>query len=96
MGDGRVWMLAGSATLLIDISHYGVKEWLQLIAAAIAIFVSVIGAWRTYRYSKSQIAKRLMEYLEDEETRIKETGSLAISGEDILPMAGLTTISIVT
>jgi tetratricopeptide (TPR) repeat protein len=73
MGDGHVWMLAGSATLLIDISNYGIKEWLQLIAAAIAIFVSVIGAWRTYRYSKSQIAKRLMEYLEDEKTRIKDS-----------------------
>ena len=70
MGDGHRWVLAGSAFLLLDVSNYGIKEWLQLIAAAIAIFVAIIGAWRTYRYSKYQIAKRLLEYLEDEASRI--------------------------
>ena len=72
MGDGHVWVLASSTVMLIDVSSYGIKEWLQLIAAAIAIFVSIIGAWRTYRYSKSQITKRLSEYLSDEEKVIKD------------------------
>jgi len=98
MGDGNVWALAGSAFLLLDVSNYGIKEWLQLIAAAIAIVVAIIGAWRTYRYSKYQIAKRLLEYLEDEEQELRNhaTGSLAVLGGDTLLMAGPITISIVT
>jgi ABC-type nickel/cobalt efflux system permease component RcnA len=72
MGDGHVWVLAGSLSSLFDVSNYGVKEWLQLIAAVVGIFISIIGAWRTYRYSKSQIAKRLSEHLHDEEKEIKE------------------------
>ena len=46
MGDGNVWALAGSAFLLLDFSNYGIKEWLQLIVAAIAIVVAIIGAWK--------------------------------------------------
>jgi tetratricopeptide (TPR) repeat protein len=62
----------GSVFLLIDVSSYGPREWLQLVAAAVGIFVSVVGAWRTYRFSKAQIAKRLLEYLKEDEKSLKE------------------------
>jgi hypothetical protein len=56
MGDGNVLALAGSASLMLDVSNYGIKEWLQLIAAAVGIVVSIIGAWKAWRFSKWQMS----------------------------------------
>jgi tetratricopeptide (TPR) repeat protein len=70
MGDGHAWALAGSAALLIDVGSYGIKEWLQLIGAAIGIVVSILGAWKAWRFSKSQMVNRLFEYLNTDEKHI--------------------------
>ena len=70
MGDGNVLALAGSAFLLLDVSNYGIKEWLQLIAAAVGIVVSIIGAWKAWRFSKWQMVNRLFEYLNTDEKHI--------------------------
>jgi tetratricopeptide (TPR) repeat protein len=70
MGDGHALLLFGSF-LPIDLDSYGIKEWLAILGSLVGIGGSVYGAWRTYRYSKSQIAQRLLEYLRDEEEQIK-------------------------
>jgi len=78
MGEGPVWVLASPLVSLIDISGYGVKEWLAIAGSLVGIGVTIFGAWRTWRFSKSQIATRLLEYLQDEEARIKEARILII------------------
>jgi tetratricopeptide (TPR) repeat protein len=72
MSDGRAWVLTSSAVLLIDVSNYGIKEWLQLVAAIFGIGVSVIGAWKAWRFSKAQIVNRLFEYLNTDEKHVIE------------------------
>ncbi len=70
MGEGQPWLLVKSAFLLIDIGGYGFKEWVALIASLIGIAVSVVGAWKTWRYSKSQIVNRLFEFLNEDEKHV--------------------------
>jgi tetratricopeptide (TPR) repeat protein len=72
MYESQALALLKPVLLLIDISSYGLKEWVAIVASMIGIIVSVVGAWRTWRYSKSQIATRLTEYLEDREAKIRE------------------------
>ena len=72
MGDGHAWALAGSAALLIDVGSYGIKEWLAILGSVVGIGGSIFGIWRAWRYSKSQIVQRLLDYLRDEEAKIKE------------------------
>jgi len=72
MGDSQVWVLAGSTLLFIDIGSYGIKEWLAIAASVIGIGGSIFGLWRGWRYSKSQIVERLLEYLRDEESKIRD------------------------
>jgi len=72
MSDGHLWMLASPLSSLIDISSYGIKEWLQLIGAMIGIFVSILGAWKAWRFSKWQMVNRLFEHLNTDEKHIIE------------------------
>ena len=71
MGEGQPWVLIRAAFLLADLSSYGLKEWLAILASVLGLGGSVFGLWRGFRYSKTQIANRLMEYLHDEEAKIK-------------------------
>jgi tetratricopeptide (TPR) repeat protein len=63
--------MTGSAFLLIDVGSYGFKEWVAIVASLVGIGGTIFGVWRGWRYSKSQIAARLIEYLHDEEEKIK-------------------------
>lgn len=72
MDNSQLLLAAPMAALVLDVSNYGIKEWLAIIGSLLGTGGSVYGAWRTYRYSKSQIAKRLEEHLTDEEEAIKE------------------------
>jgi tetratricopeptide (TPR) repeat protein len=61
------WLVMAQ-TALFDIRNIGVKEVLQF-----ATFVgSVYGAWKWWRFSKWQIANRLLEFLENDEKNIVE------------------------
>jgi tetratricopeptide (TPR) repeat protein len=73
-----MWALAGSAALLIDVGSYGIKEWLAILGSLVGIGGSIFGVWRAWRYSKKQIAERLLEFLRDEEARIVEGRSRVI------------------
>ena len=57
--------------LLMDLSQYGVKEWLAIVGSLVGIGGSIFGLWRAWRYSKSHIAIRLLEYLEDQQAKIE-------------------------
>ena len=70
MGDAHTWMLAVPAALFFDVGSYGVKEWLAILGSLAGIGGSVFGIWRAWRYSKKQIAERLLEFLRDEEAKI--------------------------
>src|SRR5262249_5047502 len=61
-----------------DFSSYSLKDWLQMVAATLGIMGSTYGAWTAFRYSKSQIAKRLMEYLNDHEKNINEARQIVL------------------
>ena len=72
------WLLSNWTILAIDVSNYGMREWLAIIGSMVGIAGSIYGAWRTYRYSKSQIAKRLIEHLTDDEKAIKQVRNLVV------------------
>jgi tetratricopeptide (TPR) repeat protein len=72
MGDHHAGMLVVSAALFFDIGSYGVKEWLAILGSLVGIGGSIFGVWRAWRYSKKQIAERLLEFLRDEEAKIVE------------------------
>jgi tetratricopeptide (TPR) repeat protein len=72
MGDHHAWMLAVPAALFFDVGSYGVKEWLAILGSLVGIGGSIFGVWRAWRYSKKQIAERLLEFLRDEEAKIVE------------------------
>jgi hypothetical protein len=78
MPVGQVLLAAGWAFPFIDVSNYGIREWLAILGSLVGIGGSVWGAWRAYRYSRSQIAKRLLEHLSDEEKAIKEARHLIV------------------
>src|SRR5262245_27875449 len=61
-----------------DLSSYSVKDWLQSQAAVLGILGSTFGAWKAFRYSKGQIGKRLIEYLEDHEKNVDEVRHLVV------------------
>jgi tetratricopeptide (TPR) repeat protein len=69
MRDGYAWISLWTV-LLVDLSQYGIKEWLAVVGSLFGIGGSIFGLWRAWRYSKSQIAERLLEYLQNEETKI--------------------------
>jgi tetratricopeptide (TPR) repeat protein len=66
--DGQQWPLVASVAALIDLHAIGIKELLQLGT----FFGSLYGAWKWWRFSKWQIAKRLLEYLDHQEKNIVE------------------------
>lgn len=72
MGDGQFWILLSHLVKLFDFNSYNTKDWLQLLAAVLAIFGYTYGLWKAFRFSKRQIAKRLLEYLEDDGAAIKD------------------------
>src|SRR5205809_1089348 len=78
MGDHHAGMLAVSAGLFFDVGSYGVKEWLAILGSLVGIGGSIFGVWRAWRYSKKQIAERLLEFLRDEEAKIVEARSRVI------------------
>jgi tetratricopeptide (TPR) repeat protein len=78
MGDAHAWMLAVPAALFFDVGSYGVKEWLAILGSLAGIGGSVFGIWRAWRYSKKQIAERLLEFLRDEEAKIVDARSRVI------------------
>lgn len=60
--------LAAQIAALADLRNIGLKEVLQF-----GTFLgTVYGAWKWWRFSKWQIAKRLIEYLDNEEKNIVE------------------------
>jgi tetratricopeptide (TPR) repeat protein len=72
MRDGHAWGFATLFVSLMDFGGYTLKDWLQFLVAVFGIVGSIVGAWKWWRYSKWQIAKRLLEYLNDEEKNISE------------------------
>ena len=66
--DAQVWLLVANIAALFDIRTIGIKEMLQFGT----FFGSVYGAWKWWRFSKWQIAKRLLEYLDHQERNIIE------------------------
>ena len=72
MDNGQLLLAALRAVLTFDVGSYGIREWLAILGSLIGIGGSIYGAWRTYRYSKSQVANRLIEHLINEEEAIKE------------------------
>lgn len=66
--DGQEWSLTVQVASLIDLRSIGLKEVLQF-----GTFLGTLyGAWKWWRFSKWQIAKRLIEYLDNEEKHIIE------------------------
>jgi hypothetical protein len=63
---------------LVDFNTYSTKDWLQLVAAVLAIIGYTYGLWKAFRFSKRQIAKRLLEYLEDDGTTLKQIRSAVV------------------
>src|ERR1700694_3944175 len=57
---------------IFEFSKYTIKDWVQLVAATAAIFVSVLGAWKAWRFSKKQMVNRLFEYLNTDEKHVAE------------------------
>ena len=57
---------------IFEFSRYTIKDWLQLVAAVVGIIVAVLGAWKAWRFSKSQIVNRLFEYLNADEKHVIE------------------------
>ena len=76
--DGYNWVLGFYFIPSFDFSSYGLKDWLQIVAAVVGIGGSTYGAWTAFRYSKSQIAKRLAEYLNDHEKNVDEARQLVV------------------
>src|SRR5262245_7571648 len=76
--DSYAWGLGLYFIPNFDLSSYGLKDWLQVLAAIVGILGSTFGAWTAFRYSKSQIAKRLMEYLNDHERNVEEARHLVV------------------
>lgn len=72
MDDGTLLVAAPLVALIGEVGNYGFKEWLAVLGSLFGMGGSVFGIWRAWRYSKAQIAQRLMEYLEDEEAKIKQ------------------------
>ena len=62
-----------------DFSSYGLKDWLQMVAAVFGILGSTFGAWIAFRYSKSQMVKRLTEYLQDQDKNFDEVRHLVVN-----------------
>lgn len=71
-------MLGIARAMFIDIGSYGLKEWLAILGSLIGIGGSIFGLWRAWRYSKKQIAERLLEFLRDEEAKIVDARSRII------------------
>ena len=61
-----------------NVTAYGLKDWLQVAAAVLGITGSTYGAWKAFRYSKGQIAKRLLEYLDEHEKNVEEVRHLVV------------------
>ena len=79
MGEGACgrWQVSQSSDRYQQQWREGVAS--SLIGAAVGIIVSIVGAWRTYRYSKFQIAKRLLEYLSDDKKAINKALDVIIT-----------------
>ena len=75
---GQLWPFSGHSWPLIDFGSYGTREWLIAGGALLAIAAYVYGLWQAYRFSKSQIAKRLLEYLEEDAKAIREVRNAVI------------------
>ena len=73
-----VWALGLYSVVGYDFSSLGFKDWIQTIAALLGIVGSTWGAWKAFRYSKGQIAKRLLEYLNEHEKSIEEVRPLVV------------------
>jgi hypothetical protein len=66
--DEQAWSLTLNIAALFDIRTVGIKEVLQFGT----FFGSIYGAWKWWRFSKWQIAKRLLEHLDHQEKNIIE------------------------
>jgi tetratricopeptide (TPR) repeat protein len=73
-----VWVLGLYFITGFDFAPYSAKDWLQVVAAVLGITGSTYGAWKAFRYSKGQIAKRLLEYLEEHEKNVDEVRHLVV------------------
>jgi tetratricopeptide (TPR) repeat protein len=49
-----------------------------MVAAVLGITGSTYGAWKAFRYSKGQIAKRLLEFLDEHEKNVDEVRHLVV------------------
>lgn len=77
--DGYLAALGLQFIPSFDFSSYNFKDWLQLVAAGLAIAVTSYGWWKAFRYSKSQIAKRLVEYLQGQDKSFDEARRLVVN-----------------
>ena len=73
-----LWLLVGQPWSLIDTSGFGQRDWLLLSAIAVATATSSFALWQARRLSRGQMAKRLLEYLEDDAAAIKATRAAVI------------------
>jgi tetratricopeptide (TPR) repeat protein len=73
-----VWVLGLYLITGFDFTTYSAKDWLQVAAAVLGIIGSTFGAWKAFRYSKGQIAKRLLEYLDEYEKNIDEVRHIVV------------------
>lgn len=70
--QGQLWLLASQPWSLTDFNGYGTMYWLLVCALVLAVGGCAYGFWQAYRFSRGQIAKRLVEYLEDDAAALKE------------------------
>ena len=78
MSEGQLWLLVGQPWSLIDLSGDGQRDWLLVSAIGVAVVAGAYALWQAHRYSKGQMAKRLLEYLEGEAATVKETRAAVI------------------
>jgi len=63
---------AAQVSSIFEFSKYTLKDWAQFIAAVLGIVVSIVGAWKAWRFSKPQIVNRLFEHLNTDEKHVIE------------------------
>jgi hypothetical protein len=64
MSGEQACAVASDLLSLIDFNVYSAKDWAQFFAALLAVAAYTYGLWKAYRFSKAQIAKRLIAYLD--------------------------------
>jgi tetratricopeptide (TPR) repeat protein len=78
MLHGQPWLMASHSWPLIDFGSYDIRDVLLAGGALLAIGAYVYGLWQAYRFSKGQIVKRLLEYLEEDSAAIREARTAII------------------